>query len=153
MNVCLGGTFDLFHKGHMVLLKKAFQVAGPNGFVFIGITSDSIAKKKGGIHSFTERKQTIEQFLSKEGKNQRYSIKVLNDQFGPSIEEDFDAIVVSQETKQTTKEINKKRKNLGKKPLQIVVIPFVLADDSKPISSSRIRKKEIDAQGALLRKE
>jgi pantetheine-phosphate adenylyltransferase len=153
MNICLGGTFDPFHKGHEVLIKKAFHAAGQDGFVFIGITSDRRAKQKGDIHPFLERKQVIEQFLSKEEINRKYSIQQLEDQFGPSIEGDFDAIVVSQETKSTAEEINKKRKNLGKKPLQIIVIPFILAKDKQPISSTRIRRKEIDAQGTVLRKE
>ena len=153
MNVCLGGTFDLFHKGHAALLKKAFQIAGPDGFVFIGITSDILAKRKGDMHSFLERKQAIEQFLSKEDLKERYIIQILHDQYGPSIEGEFDAIVVSQDTKRTAEEINKKRQQTGKKPLQIIDIPFILAKDKQPISSTRIRRKEINAQGTLLRKE
>jgi pantetheine-phosphate adenylyltransferase len=153
MKVCLGGTFDPFHKGHEALLKKAFEVAESHGFVFIGVTSDIHAKRKGDVRSFNERKQAVEQFLQKVGLNQRSTVQELADKYGPTIEGDFDAIIVSPETKPTAEEINKKRQQHGKKPLQIVVIPFVLADDSQPISSSRIRRKEIDAQGTLLRKE
>ena len=148
MRVCVGGTFDLFHNGHKKLLKKAIELAGLNGSIFIGITSDRMTEKKGRIASFEKRKKSIEQFLSEERK--RAIIQSITDKFGPSIDGDYDAIVVSPETKPTAEEINQKRKQLGKKPLRIVVIPFVLSEDNQPISSSRIRRKEIDENGAML---
>jgi len=151
MNVCLGGTFYPLHKGHKKLLKKAIELARVNGSIFIGITSDRMTEKKGRIASFEKRKKSIEQFLSEEGK--RAIIQSITDKFGPSIDGDYDAIVVSPETKPTADEINKKRKQLGKKPLRIVVIPFVLSEDNQPISSSRIRLKEIDENGTLLKQE
>jgi len=153
MNVCLGGTFYPLHKGHKILLKKAFQVAGAKGSVFIGVTSAAMAKKKVKITSFETRKQSIEQFLAEENILEHATIQPLSNKFGPTLEGDFDAIVVSAETKPTAEEINKKRKQLGKKPLQIVVIPFVLSEDNQPISSSRIRLKEIDENGTMLKQE
>jgi pantetheine-phosphate adenylyltransferase len=151
MHVCVGGTFSPLHKGHKVLLKKAFQVAGAKGAVFIGVTSAALAKKKGELPSFQKRKQSIEQFLAEENVLEQATIQPLSDKFGPTLEGDFDAIVVSPETKPTAEEINKKRKQLDKKPLQIIVIPFVLSEDNQPISSSRIRRKEIDENGTMLK--
>jgi pantetheine-phosphate adenylyltransferase len=147
MRVCLGGTFYPFHKGHKELLRKAFQVAGPTGSVFIGVTSTVMAKKKGTIASYRERKRVIERFLSVENVLQLASIHPLSNIFGPTLQQDFDAIIVSPETKAAAQEINKKRLQLGKKPMQIVVVPFVLSEDGIPISSSRIRRKEIDENG------
>ena len=151
MRVCVGGTFDLFHNGHKKLLKKAIELAGVNGSIFIGITSDRMTEKKGRIASFEKRKKSIKQYLSEEGK--RAIIQSITDKFGPSIDGDYDAIVVSPETKPTAEEINQKRKQLGKKPLRIVVIPFVLSEDNQPISSSRIRRKEIDEKGKMLKED
>jgi len=153
MHVCVGGTFYPLHKGHKVLLKKAFQVAGAKGSVFIGVTSAALAKKKGEIASFETRKQSIEQFLAEENVQKQATIQRLSNKFGPTLKGDFDAIVVSPETKPTAEEINKKRKQLGKKPLRIVVIPFVLSEDNQLISSSRIRRMEIDENGAMLTQE
>ncbi len=150
MKVCLGGTFHPLHKGHKELLRKAFQVAGTQGTVFIGVTSQTMIKKKGKLASFEKRKQTITQFLAKENLLQKTTIQPLFDKFGPTIERDFDAIVVSPETEPTAEEINRKRTSLGKPPLQIIVIPFVLSEDGTPISSSRIRRKEIDENGTML---
>jgi pantetheine-phosphate adenylyltransferase len=153
MNVCLGGTFYPLHKGHKILLEKAFQIAGPKGSVFIGVTSTEMAKKKGELASFEKRKKIIEQFLSEQNVLKQAIVQPISDKFGPTLQGDFDAIVVSPETKPTAEEINKKRNLLGKKSLQIIVIPFVLSEDRKPISSSRIRQKEIDENGITLKQE
>jgi pantetheine-phosphate adenylyltransferase len=153
MNICLGGTFYPLHKGHKTLLRKAFQVAGQKGSVFIGLTSTTMAKKKKGIASFESRKQSIEQFLAEENVIRQAIIQPLFNKFGPTLYREFDTIVVSPETQSTAEEINRKRKVLGKKPLQIIVIPFVLSEDGKPISSSRIRRKEIDENGVMLKQE
>jgi pantetheine-phosphate adenylyltransferase len=153
MNICLGGTFDLLHRGHEVLLEKAFEIAGSQGHVYIGVTSDQLAQRKGEVRPFAERKHAVEQFLKKKGWIKRTTIKMLTDTYGPSIEGDFDAIIVSQETKPVAEQINEKRRQIGKKPLQIVVIPFVLAEDKQPIRSSRIRRKEINTKGTVLGKE
>lgn len=153
MNVCLGGTFYPLHKGHKVLLRTAFQVAGPTGSVYIGVTSASMIKKRKGIASFEERKQSIEHFLAEEKVIGQVSIQPIFNKFGPTLKEDFDAIVVSPETQPTAEEINRMRKFHGKKLLQIIVIPFVLSEDGKPISSSRIRRKEIDEKGKMLKED
>ncbi len=81
----------------------------------------------------------------------RATIKPIKDKYGPSIRGEFDAIVISPETKPTAEEINDKRRQNMKKPLKIVQIPFVLANDGAHISSSRIRKKEIDENGRILK--
>ena len=153
MNVCLGGTFHPFHKGHKELLRTAYQTAGQNGSVFIGITSSSMKTKDGNTPSFETRKEVIENFLKEEKVLHQTIIRRLIDKYGPTIEGDFDAIIVSPETKSTAEEINTKRKQLGRKPLEIIVIPFVLSANGKPISSTRIRRNEIDENGNLLRQE
>lgn len=152
MRVCLGGTFFPLHEGHKALLRKAVQVAGPNGFVLIGLTSATMAKKKGIHVSFRSRKQALERFLSNEHHKTKVEIITLSDAYGPVLDEDFDAIVVSPETRRIAKDINEKRRLKQKKPFQIIVIPFVLADDNQPISSSRIRRKEITEDGTMVSK-
>lgn len=153
MKVCLGGTFYPLHKGHQQLLRKAFQVAGPQGFVFIGVTTSAMAKKKGPIASFEKRKAILMQFIQEERVFPKVSIQPLTDKYGPALYDDFDAIVVSPETEKTAEEMNRKRIQHGKQPLQIFVIPFVLSEDGKPISSTRIRHKEIDENGRKIQQD
>jgi len=153
MKVCIGGTFNILHEGHKQLINKAIETAGKHGEIFIGITSGELIKSKINIKPFEERKKTLEKFLSQKKIQNTVEIKPIKDIYGPTLDEDFDAIVISPETKPTAEEINMKRKERGKKPLKIVMIPFVLSDDGTPISSSRIRKKEIDENGQVLRRD
>jgi len=99
------------------------------------------------------RKKEIEQYLFSKGYLDFTTIKPIKDKYGPTLDEDFDAIIVSPETMNTAEEINQKREKREKKPLKIIEIPFVLAKDGKPISSTRIANKEIDEEGNILNKD
>jgi len=140
MKVCLGGTFSILHEGHEALLKKAFEY----GEVTIGITSDKLVKKLGKrVAGYEERKNNLEKFImEKFGK--KAVIVMLDDPYGPAVDGDFDAIVVSPETAGGADEINKMRRKKGLKELKVILVPFVLADDGIPVSSSRIRNEEIN---------
>lgn len=62
MNVITLGTFDVFHRGHIELLKKCRKIAGKGGFVVVGLNTDEfITKYKGKppILDYTEREKTL----------------------------------------------------------------------------------------------
>lgn len=147
--IILGGTFDRFHVGHESFLDKAFKSAEK---VIIGLTTSSMLKKivrQNSILPFEERKKTVETFVKKYGKE--FSIEPIEDIFGPSTEiKDLDAIVATEETKHTCERINQIRKRKGLKTLEIIHVPYVYSEDCRVISSSRIRKNEIDGQGHVL---
>ena len=146
-NVAVGGTFDRFHKGHEKLLNEAFNI-GDN--VLIGVTSDEFGGKKGNIDHCSKRISRLEEFLQK--FNSRYIVKKLEEPYGPTIHDSkIDAIVVSRETKPTADKINKIRQEKSMDPLEIFIIDWVMADDGKPISSTRIRNGEIDRNGKVLK--
>ena len=150
MKICIGGTFNQLHKGHKLIISKAFEYAGPDGTVFIGLTIGDLIKNKKNVKSLETRKKQLNRYLTKEGfKNQAVIVPIKN-KYGLTLEKDFDAIVISPETEKTAIQINQKRLLNDKKPLKIIKIPFVLAEDGKPISSTRINKKEIDENGRLL---
>jgi pantetheine-phosphate adenylyltransferase len=145
--VAVGGTFDKFHQGHQRLLRKAFEISDE---VLIGVTSDEFARTKGKIEPCNTRMSNLKRTLEKFGD--KYYISRLDDQCGPAIiEDDIEALVVSEETEPTAHKINQIREKRGLKPLDIITIHMVLAEDGKPISSTRIRKGEIDFTGAILR--
>ena len=123
------------------------------GEVTIGLTSNILAKntKKRRVKDFKYRKKELEDFIVKEFKVEPKIVKI-EDKLGSTLEEDFDYIVVSPGTHKTALLINKKRQKRNKKPIKIVKIEFVLAEDKKPISATRVLKGEIDRQGKLLKK-
>jgi pantetheine-phosphate adenylyltransferase len=145
MEVIVGGTFGYLHKGHKALLAKAFEIGDK---VCIGLTTDAYVNKvkpDEKLPTYSERKKELVQFVSGFGK--MFEIRPLEDRFGPAPKAAFDAIVVSPETKTNALEINKIREKNGIKPLSIIVVDYILAYDSTPISSSRISVGEIDRDG------
>ncbi len=74
----------------------------------------------------------------------------IEDPFKPALREGLDVIVVSPGTRGNALKINLLRSRKGLKPLRIVQIPWVLAEDRKPISDLSIRKGETDREGCLL---
>ena len=145
--VCLGGTFDRIHIGHERLLKIAFEVGEE---VIIGLTSDTKAKRgrvNEKLSSFKNRYTNLENFLSRQF-DINFSIVELNDDWGPgALDEDLDAIIVSEETEKVASELNKKRALKGLNPLDIVTVSLILDKKGEKISSTRIRNSEIDREG------
>jgi pantetheine-phosphate adenylyltransferase len=50
----------------------------------------------------------------------------------------------------TAREINEKRATKGLNPIMIDPIDLILAEDKRPISSTRIRRGRIDREGKLV---
>jgi pantetheine-phosphate adenylyltransferase len=148
--VAMGGTFDIIHKGHMELLWGAFSISDK---VIIGLTSDELAKKRGKNpgNDYSARYKKLETTIRKNFPNSKYIIAKLENDFGPAVlEKEVEALVVSGETESKGIELNKLRSAKGSPPVEIVVIPLVLAKDGTRISTTRIKKSEIDSEGNVL---
>jgi pantetheine-phosphate adenylyltransferase len=149
--VAVGGTFDLFHRGHRTLLRKAFKVGN---HVLVGLVSDEFVKNLRKPHSiapYAQRLKDMRKFLKRKGVLERAEILPLDDSYGVTLSrKDIDAIVVSEETEPRARKINEKRESQGLPPMEIVTVRMVLSEDHYPISSSRIWFEEIDREGNLL---
>ena len=148
--VALGGTFDIIHKGHIALLRKGFSISSK---VIIGLTSDELAAKKGKnlMHNYSQRSEQLQSAIEKNFPKTHYEISKLEDDFGPAVlQGNVEALVVSEETIGKGEVLNKLRaqKNLG--PVRIITVPMAHAKDGKRISTTRIKKSEIDADGNVL---
>ncbi len=146
--VAVGGTFDILHAGHKKLLEAAFSEAG-EGKVLIGLTTDEFANmgRDRAVRPHSERERALRDFLGR--FSAPYDIIGIDNRFGFALEEDFDALVVSEATKSTGEEINRLRMENGRKEVRIIAVPHVLAQDSIPVSSTRVLDGEIDENGHL----
>jgi pantetheine-phosphate adenylyltransferase len=153
MKVMVGGTFDPLHDGHKSLLSRAFDIAGNEGYVVIGLTTDAFARRKAHpIRPYAERNSDLELFITGKKYRTQWAVEPLNDRYGSAVDADFDALIVSEETLPVAVEINKLRREKGKKKVDIHQMSCVLAEDGRWISSTRIYRGEIDVHGHLLQK-
>lgn len=153
MQVALGGTFDPIHDGHRALFERAFEL----GDVTVGLTSDELAPKTRHedrpIRPFEERRAALEDELGAIAEecdhDREYEVRKLDEPTGIATEPQFDALIVSPETREGGKRINERRRERGYDPLEIVVVDHLLAEDDGVVSSTRIVRGEIDEHGNL----
>lgn len=148
--VATGGTFDIIHKGHLTLLSVAFSISSK---VIIGLTSDELASKKGKKlqNSFKRRFSNLEKIIKKNFPESFYEISELNNDFGPAVlENEVQALIVSDETSKQGQILNDLRKQKNLSLVEVVIVPMTMAKDGKRISTTRIKSQEIDVEGNLL---
>jgi pantetheine-phosphate adenylyltransferase len=148
--VATGGTFDELHIGHIALLARAFEVGKK---VIIGVSSDNFAAHRGKNlnHNFETRAANLKNMIKKEFGDVNYEIAKLDSDFGPAVTTgDVEALVTSTETQNKGKVLNEMRAKIGAKPVTVVTVELVKAEDGSKISSTRIRSGEIDRQGRKL---
>lgn len=145
--VAMGGTFDIIHKGHITLLAKAFSISTN---VIIGLTSDELAEKRGKktMNNYEKRFETLTNTINTNFPNHLFQISKLDNDFGPAVlEENVQALIVSDETGNQGEILNQLRREKNLSPVKIVIVPMVLAHDGNRISTTRIKNSEIDIDG------
>lgn len=149
-HVFVAGTFDQLHKGHEVLLERAFEVGDR---VTVGLTSDEfVANFRSGqkIRPFPQRKQTMLDWISARDFENRTELIAIDNPYEPAASMDgLDALMVTPDNRVRGEEINKRRTAKGLPGVELVEVPMIGAQDQQPISASRIRSGEIDTSGTL----
>ncbi|MDP3941249.1 MAG: pantetheine-phosphate adenylyltransferase [bacterium] len=148
--VGIGGTFDLFHKGHRDFLRFALERSEK---VLIGLSSDAYShlRKEHPFESYTKRKENLKAYLRNENALSRVAIAPLDSVYIPK-QWDYlpiEAIIVTNDSEKGAEAINTQRAEEGRAVLEIIRVPLDLAEDNLPISSSRIREGSIDREGKL----
>ena len=146
--MAVGGTFDILHAGHEALLTKAIDIGGK---LLLGLTSDAMARRtRKKVSTYATRRRNLESYLRRK-RVKGFEIVRIDDEVGPAGTEDLDALVVSAEKRAVGVLVNELRAMRGLHPLDLYPVPMVLADDCLPISSTRIRAKDIDRVGRMVR--
>jgi cytidyltransferase-like protein len=145
----LGGTFDHLHLGHAALLATAFRVGRD---VSVGVTTDRFVAAHPKplatrIQSYAARRRALKHWIDRHHPGRSYRLSPLENAFGRSVEDGVDVLVISADTLSGGRAVNAERRRLGRPPVPLEVVPVVLADDLRPISSRRIRAGEIDREG------
>lgn len=136
--VYTGGTFDLFHSGHVNLLKRCREIAGKDGRVIVSLNTDVFVesyKGKPPICSEEERKQVlsacayVDEVISNiGGKDSKPAIEIVNPNF----------IVIGSDwaEKDYHKQMGFDQNYLDSKGISLVYVPY-----TKDISSSEIKRR------------
>ena len=132
------------------MITKAFALGRK---VIIGVTSDAFVRKQGKSHpvqAYASRVKAVRRFLSARGWSSRAVLVSLRDPYGPTAKKrNVEALIITPDTASSALKLNQLRKSRGLRRLKIHRVPLSNAEDGKPISSTRIRKGEIDRQGRL----
>ncbi len=149
--VILGGSFSQLHKGHLALLKEALNISKK---IRIGLVSKPSSKVLNElIEDYETRYRNLKNAILELSPNAELEIFPISDPYGPSIAQaDLTDIICTEETLPRAVEINEIRKKKGLRPLKIHFIELELAEDGRPIRSTRIRLGEIDRHGKLVSK-
>lgn len=148
MITVLGGTFSRLHKGHKLMIRAAFETGNR---VIVGLTTDEYLRKHKayGGYSYSARRRNLRRFMSSLGDD--FEIVPLGTRSGNTeTSPEYEAIVVSKETEKSANSINRKRMENGLKPLRVITVPIVMAEDLFPMSSSRIISGEIRTSGTRI---
>ncbi|MGA1975823.1 MAG: pantetheine-phosphate adenylyltransferase [Conexivisphaerales archaeon] len=148
--VALGGTFDHLHRGHRALLDEGFEIGGT---LLIGVVSDALAHSLGKTpeQHYNARFMGVARYISEKHPNEPFKLFQLQEPYGPLASDPaVEAVVVTPDSFDRGMGANLVRAKAGLRAVHVVLVPLVVAEDGVRISSTRIRRREIDREGRLL---
>ncbi len=149
----LGGTFDHLHNGHKYFIKTALDRSEK---ITIGIATDSFTKNKlfpASLENYKTREKSLRNFINNNGYTTRVQIIPINDIYGTSLKDpNIGALFVTTHGLPNAKIINQKRTKIKFPKLIINKVSYLRGDYGRVISSTRIRKGEIDRRGSVFEK-
>ena len=123
----MGGTFDHVHAGHKILLTAAALVTTID--LLCGVTDSALLGSKKHakqLQSLSERIKSVETFLANIKPGLKYEVVPISDAAGPTAHRsEFEALVVSEETKASGGKLNEIRKDKNFPEMKILCIDVV----------------------------
>ena len=138
--VVVGGTFNVFHKGHAKLLDAAMIAAAfKNAALVVGITSDELAQSSRSVpvRPYKERLNDVARYIERSDMRPEFgpvmysTIRDINDM--PCMGEE-DTLVVSEEKKNRARIILANKEYICK----IKTVPMVKDRNGEEIHSTKI---------------
>lgn len=128
--VLFAGTFDHIHAGHEWVLRNSVLLAGST--LFIGITTRELLVRKSyplAIESYQTRERSVlhvvNTIMRAESKVIQVRVLPTSDPVGPAAELDFDALIITEETRKGGDLVNEARAKLGKPRVELVMVPIL----------------------------
>lgn len=139
LRVYTGGTFDMFHIGHLNLLKRCHEIAGISGQVIVSLNTDEFIEKYKGkkpIIPYEDRKEIL--------KSCRYVDDVMENYGGEDSKESIltaqliDVIAIGSDwaRKDYYKQMGFTQDWLDEQGISLIYIPY-----TKGISSTQLKTK------------
>jgi phosphopantetheine adenylyltransferase/predicted metal-dependent HD superfamily phosphohydrolase len=128
--VLFAGTFDHIHAGHEWVLRNSVLMA--ESTLFIGITTRDLLVRKSyplAIESYQTREKNVlnvvNTIMRAESKVVQVRVLPTSDPVGPAAELDFDALVITEETRKGGDMVNEARAKLGRPRVELVMVPLL----------------------------
>jgi glycerol-3-phosphate cytidylyltransferase len=139
LRVYTGGTFDLFHVGHLNLLKRCYEIAGPKGQVIVSLNTDEFIEKYKGkkpLMSYEDRKAILESCRYVDCVMENYGAEDSKESIVLAQLIDIVAIGSDWARKDYYKQMNFTQDWLDDQGISLIYIPY-----TKGISSTFIKQK------------
>lgn len=145
----IGGTFTYVHAGHA----RLFEECGGFAKITVGLTSDAYVRAHKIYPSFSYEKRlaNLKRNLAHNKLLTRATIVKIESESEVADRLAADAIVVSEETENAARKINRARKKRHLPALKIISVPLAYADSLQKISCVDIFRGKYDVQGRLRR--
>lgn len=137
LRVYTGGTFDLFHVGHLNLLKRCYEIAGSLGQVIVSLNTDEFVykyKNKTPVIPYEDRKAILESCRYVDSVIENYGQEDSKESIVLAHSIDVVAIGSDWARKDYYKQMNFTQDWLDEQNISLIYIPY-----TKSVSSTQIK--------------
>jgi glycerol-3-phosphate cytidylyltransferase len=137
--VYTGGTFDLFHVGHLNLLKRCYEIAGSSGQVIVSLNTDEFIYKYKGkypVIPYQDLKTILESCKYVDSVMENYGQEDSKESIVLAQLIDVVAIGSDWARKDYYKQMNFTQDWLDEQNISLIYIPY-----TKGVSSTQIKTK------------